>query len=176
MSAGLGHYLANANVPLHTSINHDGQLTNQQGSYGFWESQLPEDFGDRYKFNVPPAIYIDKITSATWQIIKHSHSLADSLLTIERNLKDGFPKNKIFTTDSSGQILTNRFKQPVHSPEYAAAFHDALNGMVQHQMRHAISDIANFWYTAWVNAVKPDLNSLDDPSLTKSNRKNTNVN
>ena len=31
---------------------------------------------------------------------------------------------------------------------------------------------ANFWYTAWVNAGKPDLKSLDDEGLTKRNKSN----
>lgn len=38
-------------------------------------------------------------------------------------------------------------------------------------MRHAIKDIADFWYTAWVNAGKPDLDRLDTPTLTEANRK-----
>ena len=41
-SAELGHYLADAHVPLHTTSNYDGQKTGQQGIHGFWESRLPE--------------------------------------------------------------------------------------------------------------------------------------
>ncbi len=33
-SADIGHYIADANVPLHTSVNYDGQLTNQRGLHG----------------------------------------------------------------------------------------------------------------------------------------------
>jgi hypothetical protein len=43
--------------------------------------------------------------------------------------------------------------------------------MVEKQLRHAIQDAANFWYTAWVNAGKPELGELDPAELTKSNRK-----
>ena len=35
-SADIGHYIADAHVPLHTSSNHNGQLTNQKGIHGFW--------------------------------------------------------------------------------------------------------------------------------------------
>lgn len=171
LSADLGHYLADANMPLHTSLNHDGLLTDQKGIHGFWESQLPEIFGNGYNFSVPAATYISDIKDQTWSIVKHSHNLADSLLTIERNLKASFPKDKIYKTDSSGAIFKNTFGQPVHTFEYAQAFHTAMQGMVQNQMRNAIKDIADFWYTAWVNAGKPDLNELDPEALTKSNRK-----
>jgi hypothetical protein len=171
LSADLGHYIADANMPLHTSLNHDGQLTDQKGIHGFWEAQLPEMFGDNYNFKVSDASYISDITKESWSIVKHSHGLADSLLQIERNLKASFPKDKIYKTDSTGGIYKNPFGNPVHTFEYAQAFHVAMKDMVQNQMRHAIQDIANFWYTAWVNAGKPDLNELDPTALTKSNAK-----
>ena len=44
LSADIGHYIADANVPLHTTQNYNGQLTGQYGIHGFWESRLPELF------------------------------------------------------------------------------------------------------------------------------------
>ena len=41
-SADLGHYLADAHVPLHTSMNYNGQLTGQTGLHAFWETRIPE--------------------------------------------------------------------------------------------------------------------------------------
>jgi hypothetical protein len=41
-SAEIGHYIADAHVPLHTCTNHNGQLTNQIGIHSFWESRIPE--------------------------------------------------------------------------------------------------------------------------------------
>ena len=38
-------------------------------------------------------------------------------------------------------------------------------------MRLSAIDVANFWYTAWVNAGKPDLTDLDSPEITKRNKK-----
>jgi hypothetical protein len=43
--------------------------------------------------------------------------------------------------------------------------------MVERQMQLAIQEVANFWYTAWINAGKPDLDKLDDPYTRKTNRK-----
>jgi len=171
LAADLGHYLGDANMPLHTSSNHDGQLTGQKGIHSFWEAQLPEHFGDTYNLNVGQAVYISDITSETWSIIKHTHSLADTLLLIERNVKATFVKDRIFRTDSAGNIMKNIFNQPIHTSEYALAVHNAMNGMVQSQMRHAIKDLANYWYTAWVNAGRPSLEDLDSPALFESNNK-----
>ncbi len=170
-AADLGHYLGDANMPLHTALNYDGQLTNQHGIHAFWESQLPELFGYNYNFRVNDAAYISDVTTETWNIIKHTHSLADTLLLVERNLRATFPKDKVYKTDSLGHIVRNSYGVPAHSLAYAEAYHKALNGMVENQLRHSIQDVANFWYTAWVNAGKPDLNDLDPESLTEQNSK-----
>ena len=50
-STELGHYIADAHVPLHASNNHNGQLTDQKGIHGFWESRVPELLADtRFDF------------------------------------------------------------------------------------------------------------------------------
>ena len=51
-------------------------------------------------------------------------------------------------------------------------FDNAMNGMIEMQLRLSIQDVANYWYTAWVDAGSPELLSLDDENLTKQNRKN----
>ena len=171
LAADLGHYLGDANMPLHTALNHDGQLTDQKGIHSFFESQLPEYFGNGYNYQVAEAVYLENVTTASWDVIRHSNGLADSLLLIEKTLKATFSKEKIYKTDAEGKVLKNKFGQWTHSYEYAGAYHKALNGMVEKQLRHAIQDLANFWFTAWVNAGKPDLNQLDPAELTASNRK-----
>ncbi|WP_337042470.1 zinc dependent phospholipase C family protein [Emticicia sp. 17c] len=172
LAADLGHYLADAHMPLHTSSNHNGQLTNQTGIHAFWEAQLPEKFGEQYNVHTANAQYIDDVTKETWRIIKQSHELADTLLAKERELRKTFPADKIFMKDENGKIIKNKFNQSVYTKEYSELYHKALNGMIENQLRGAITATANFWYTAWVNAGKPDLKSLDDEGLTKRNKSN----
>lgn len=171
LAADLGHYLGDAHMPLHTSLNHDGQFTNQQGIHSFWESQVPEQNGESYNFRTADAKYIKDVTKETWRIIKHTHSLVDTLLSVERELKSTFPADKIYMKNDKGGILKNKYNSPVHTLEYSRAYHNALNGMVEKQLRSAITATSDFWYTAWVNAGKPDLTSLDDADLTKQNQK-----
>jgi len=172
LAADLGHYLGDASQPLHTSLNHDGQLTNQKGIHAFFESQLPEQFGGSYNFYTGNAVYIQDIQKEIWRIILESHKLADTMLLAEKKLHSGYDTSKIYLKDAAGNIVKNKYNQPVHSYEYAKAYHDALNGMVEKQLRAAVSSTANFWYTAWVNAGRPDLSQLDEPSLTERNKKN----
>jgi hypothetical protein len=63
-SAELGHYIADAHVPLHTTSNYNGQLTNQLGLHAFWESRIPELFADKnYDYLV--------VKQRTLKILKH---------------------------------------------------------------------------------------------------------
>ncbi|MBS1738846.1 MAG: zinc dependent phospholipase C family protein [Bacteroidetes bacterium] len=171
LSGELAHYVADAHMPLHTSSNHNGQLTNQTGVHALWESMLPQMFGDSYNFHTPPAKYLSDIPTATWQMIAQSHALVDTVLMAEMSVRNKIPQAERYKKDSQGNNVLF-YNAPVYSDEYAGLFHKALNGMVEKQMRLSITDVASYWYTAWVNAGSPDLLSLDDPHLTKQNRRN----
>ena len=171
IAGDLGHYIADGHMPLHTSDNHDGQNTNQKGIHSLWESRLPELFAKDYKFNVPQGVYLENVEKATWDMIFDTHSLVEPLLAIDKKLRTATPENKIFVTDASGEIQKNKYGGTMYSDEYAKQLHADMNGMVQQQMRKAITVTASFWYTAWVNAGKPDLSGLDTPALTKRNSK-----
>lgn len=64
ISAELGHYIADAHVPLHTTENYNGQLTGQEGIHAFWESRLPELFSDDFDYFVGKAEYISNPQAA----------------------------------------------------------------------------------------------------------------
>jgi len=46
-----------------------------------------------------------------------------------------------------------------------------LGTMVNDQLLHSADQIADFWYTAWVDAGKPDLDVLLSTPLTKKDKK-----
>lgn len=171
LSGELAHYVGDAHMPLHTSSNHNGQLTGQTGVHALWESLLPQMFGDAYNFRTPPAKYFSDITTATWQMIAQSHALVDTVLKAEMSVRNKIPLAERYKMDSVGKPVLF-YNSPVYSDEYALQFHNALNGMVEKQLRLSITDVASYWYTAWVNAGSPNLISLDDPHLTRQNRKN----
>lgn len=172
LAADLAHYIGDANMPLHTSANHDGQLTNQKGIHSMWESRIPEMFGKDYNFYTGEAKYIDNVEKATWDMVKDSHSQVEVLLQADKKLRDSFAPRDIFDKDEKGNVAKNKFNDMIYSKEYVTQFHTALNGMVEKQMRKAIVSTANFWYTAWVNAGKPNLDELDSKEMTNRNKKN----
>jgi hypothetical protein len=172
LAGDLAHYIGDAHMPLHTSANHDGQLTNQKGIHSLWESRLPEMFGRNYNFYTGEAKYIENVEKATWEMLKDSHSQVEPLLLIDRNLRATFTPETMFNKDEKGNIAKNKFGDLIYSKEYATQLHKALNGMVENQMRKAIVATSNFWYTAWVNAGKPNLDGLDSKEMTSRNKKN----
>ncbi|QIX60223.1 S1/P1 Nuclease [Hymenobacter sp. BT18] len=171
LAADLGHYLGDATQPLHTSSNHDGQLTGQKGIHAFFESQLPEQFGKDYNFKLAEPRLLQDPAAEAWRIIAQSHAAADTLLALEKKLAAETPPANIYALNTDGQIKKNVFNNPVHTTAYSAAYHQVLNRMVERQLRAAAQATANFWYTAWVNAGKPDLTVLDSNYTTQASAK-----
>ncbi|MCC6691550.1 MAG: S1/P1 Nuclease [Bacteroidia bacterium] len=160
-STELGHYIADAHVPLHTTQNHDGQLTNQKGIHAFWESRIPELMADNYNYFVGKAKYVDKPHELIWQIIRQSHTEVDSVLGFEAQLNEQYAPDKKYAIESKRKKSVKTY-----SEAYTRAYNKMLNGMVERRMCAAVYTIGCFWYTAWVNAGQPDLNKLDDKMVT----------
>lgn len=155
-SADLGHYVADAHVPLHCTKNYNGQLTNQVGIHGFWESRVPELFGGEYDYMVGRCHYIEKPLEETWDFVKASYAAHDSVLDFERKLNAEFPSDQKYTFENRGSTTVKAY-----SKEYSAAYDKMLDGQVERRMRQAIIEVGSFWYTAWVNAGSPDLTDFD---------------
>lgn len=155
-AADLGHYIADAHVPLHTSLNYDGQLTNQQGVHDLWETTVPETvFNEYHLYNKKKAKYITSIPDATWDIIYHTHTLLPQLFAQELAVSKQF-------TDSTKYQWQFRWgkNRRFYSSAFAAEYNKALKNSINEQLLLSAENIANYWYSAWVDAGKPDLSSL----------------
>ena len=163
LSAELGHYVGDAHVPLHCTKNYNGQLTNQNGIHGFWESRLPELFGEEYDYFVGRCKYINKPADYTWNIIRESYAAHDSVLLLERELTKKYSPDRKYSYEEKGNTIIR-----VYSKEFSADYQKLLNGMVERRMRSAIVAVSSFWYTAWVNAGMPQLDSISDFVISDS--------
>ncbi len=158
LSAEMGHYIGDAHVPLHTTENYNGQLTNQVGIHGFWESRIPELFeAEEYDSFVGKASYIEDPETYYWDVVLTSHQLVDSVLLIEKRLSETYPSDQQFCFDERlGQTVR------IQCREYAKAYQDAMGGMVEKRWRATIQAIGSSWYTAWIDAGQPDLKVLKE--------------
>lgn len=160
-SADIGHYISDAHVPLHTTKNYNGQLTGQDGIHAFWESRLPELFADeKYDFWVGRAELIQHPQSYFWNIVLESHALVDSVLGIEMALRREFPSDRQMCNEMRGSFLVK-----MQCEEFAAAYSERLDGMVEARMQASIRAVGSTWYTAWVLAGQPDLRNLGTPPI-----------
>lgn len=160
ISAELGHYISDAHVPLHTTTNYNGQFTGQDGIHSFWESRLPELFAQaEYDFFIGSAEYISDKEMYFWSMIDDAHSLVNQVLEKERLLKSSFSEDKQYCyEDRNGKSVR------VPCKEYSRKYQEEMNGMVEDQMKKAIRAIGSCWYTAWVDAQKPNLSELKTES------------
>jgi hypothetical protein len=152
ISADLGHYVADANVPLHTTSNYNGQLTNQHGIHGFWESRLPELYSFNYDFLIGKAEYVDDRQQAAWSCVRAANLALDSVLQFEKLVSEKLKDNQKYTFyDRNGVMMKS------YSEKFSGQYHNALAGQVERRMRASIKMVAAFWYTCWVDAGQPVL-------------------
>ena len=154
-SADLGHYVSDAHVPLHTTENYDGHLTNQKGIHAFWESRLPELFADDYDYLVGTAEYQYSVLDVAWKAVESSFNSLDSVLLFDKELSLEFEQDKQYSYEKRG---TKTIK--VKSADYSLAYHTKLDGMVERRLRLSIIAIGNLWYSAWVDAGQPILEGM----------------
>lgn len=151
VSADLGHYVADAHVPLHTTKNYNGQLTGQDGIHAFWESRIPELFAEKeWDFLVGQAEYIEDPMDYYWKIVLKSHQLVGEVLSSEKALSEQHPEDRQYCFDERSEAVVR-----TQCPEYAKAYDERMHGMVESRMRDAILAVGSAWFTAWVDGGQP---------------------
>lgn len=167
LSAELGHYIADAHVPLHANSNYNGQYTNQQGIHGFWESRIPELLADKeWDFFIGKAEYIKDPANFIWQRVLESAAASDTVLKYEKELTDKFSPDQKYSFENRNGVTIRQY-----SSAFTTAYNAKLKGMIERRMRQAIFAVASFWYTAWVNAGEPDLTKLNHKEFSADDLK-----
>ena len=163
-SADMGHYVGDAHVPLHTTENYNGAMSNQIGIHAFWESRIPELMAaDEYDFFVGKAEYIENPREYFWDIVLTSHSLLDSVLLIEKRVRASLREDQIY-------CFENRLERVIRTEceAFSRMYADEMKGMVERRMTESIQSIGSVWFSAWVDAGQPQMiDSADYNQLTK---------
>lgn len=152
--AALGHYCSDATMPMHTTVNYDGQLTGNRGIHYRFEWWIPEQFADEIRLDpVAPLLVTDRIAAA-WRVIYQSNVLVDTLLAADTDVR-------------------RTFREPIRNPndrhgrgrdaEYDALLYDRLGEIITSQLELAAQFTAGIWYAAWLDAGRPDLSDVPAP-------------
>jgi len=155
-AADLSHYIADAHVPLHTSINYDGQLTGQHGLHDLWETTVPEVEITNYNLRSRhKAKYVKSPSDEIWKIIEHTFSLLPEMFAKEIEVSKNF-------TDADKYRWEVRWgkNRRFYTEAFAKQYSKALKSSINDQLIASSNAVADFWYTAWINAGKPNLDKL----------------
>ena len=155
-AADLGHYIADAMVPLHTTENYDGQLTNQKGLHSLWESMVPELEIANYQLSSSHrAVYLKNPEKVIWKSVRAAAALVPDLLQKEQEVSASF------TTEQKYRVqMRNGKESRSYTTAFAKAYAARLGNTVNQQLLVATDLLADFWYTCWVDAGKPDLTAI----------------
>ena len=140
VTAILGHYIADAHVPLHTTVNHDGELTGQRGVHSRWETGLVERHIVAEDLPVLPAQPDAAFIQRPWEWLRASHALVPQLLADDREAD---------RTTSLG----NRGK--TRSTAYWMIFWARQGPVVKQQLQLAGEHLGDAILNAWIEAGRP---------------------
>ncbi|MBI4536263.1 MAG: zinc dependent phospholipase C family protein [Ignavibacteriae bacterium] len=151
----LAHYVEDSFVPLHATLNYDGQMSNQKGIHRRFESDVPERYGRTYHYDVSePVAEIQDPLAFAFETILQSYIYVDSVLEADRRTNSELPSDKIkVEVEDKGKNVTR------YSAEYYERLNELLNDLPRRRMEAAIAATARYWYTAWLNAGEPTLMS-----------------
>ncbi|UOQ67349.1 zinc dependent phospholipase C family protein [Hymenobacter volaticus] len=155
LSADLCHYVADAFVPLHTTVNYDGQLSNQNGLHSLWESKLPERHIAEYKLDNESAKYVKDPLTDIWQVIQSSYGFLGATFDMEEKVTRNFtPETKYVYSHKYGKTRRS------YSDAFADAYHKEVGGQVAWRIKLAPTFVSSLWLTAWRDGGSPNLSEL----------------
>lgn len=135
-SAWLGHYVGDAHVPLHTTANHNGQLTGQKGLHSYFETRLLNEHVFPEDIDPSPGQLIEQPPhAAAFAWVRESHSFLQALLDAD--------------AANGGKTGRRNLK----------AFAVTAKPIAVDRLAKGCTRLASLWYTAWVEAGKPELQS-----------------
>jgi len=139
-TAILGHYIADAHVPLHTTLNHDGQLTGQKGIHSRWESGLVERYIQEENLSVSSAHTDPNFLERPWEWLKTSYALLPQLLADDLAADRTTPKEE---------------RGPVRTKAYWTILWAQQGPIVTQQLQDAGQHLGDAMLNAWIAAGKP---------------------
>jgi hypothetical protein len=145
VAAWLTHYVSDAHVPFHAVINHDGQLTGQNGIHARFESTMFERYRDRLTIAPKPMRPISDPRDFAFSTLLASNRLVPSILKAD---------------------LEAIGSRDVYDDAYYDAFFKANRTVLEQRISDAIAATAAMITGAWEAAGRPPI-PLNPPPRTQ---------
>jgi hypothetical protein len=137
-AAVLGHYVADAHDPLHTTQNFDGQLTGETGLEERFAGRMIEKYSNFLMFHADEAMKVNDPTEYAFGIVLEANTWVDHLILADRQSRENLPG---------------------YNDDYLDRFYRQVGSTAMQELNAAAHDAASYWYTAWSNAGRPALPS-----------------
>jgi hypothetical protein len=156
--ANLGHYVADANVPLHATENYDGQLSGQKGLHARWESVYPQKFmlsrANEYLNNGSIFIIQDPTQEAfKWSL--ESFLLSRQVLAADKQIQSELSQADLYEPSSEKSSKSRK----EFSQIYYEKLRNQLNQMVENRFELSVVRVASIWYYSWLKSNQVDLSN-----------------
>jgi hypothetical protein len=148
-SSVVGHYLSDAQVPFHATLNHDGQLTAQWGIHSRFELELFERYRDKLRVAPQPARRIANVRDFVF----------DSLTTSFTHVKTVLDADKVAAAG-----------RDVYDDGYYAIMFEKLQPVLENRLNESITAVASVIVSAWEEAGKLPL-PADQPRVPRKIRR-----
>jgi hypothetical protein len=142
-AAALCHYVGDAHVPFHATLNYDGQLTGQKGIHARWESVLVERNLGALKESLDP---------------KPARTVQDPVEFLFGILKDSLAGVPLALASDRASLSPGG--DPYGDPYYEKLY-SAEADRLRSRLSAAATDIGSLWLSAWREAGSPSLGSAD---------------
>ena len=148
-SAIIGHYVADAHVPLHAVLNYNGQLTGQTGIHNRWEDDLFIRYQKQLAIKPGALKPIPHERDFIFDTLLESSQLADDVLAADN------------------KAIGNR---DVYDDQYFETLFAETRPILEKRLNDAINAVASIITSAWEQAGKPKL-SANPPPRTPQRRR-----
>jgi len=148
-ASDLGHYVADAHMPLHITRNYNGQYTDNYGIHSRYESGMINEYKDVITYQGDEIFFISDVNDYIFDYLYANYIYVDSVL-----LADNYAR----------AVAGNDY-----SDEYKAALWEKTHSFTIPLFSRASHALAELIYSAWVEAGKPDMNS--GPGIFERNGK-----
>ncbi|MBI2418875.1 MAG: T9SS type A sorting domain-containing protein [Ignavibacteriales bacterium] len=142
-AADLGHYVGDGHMPLHITMNYNGQLTGQTGVHSRYESTMIDANQAQLIFTVPGATYVQNKSQYVFGFIYENYRYKDSVLKADSAAK----------AKANGSTSSSVYKQELWA---------RTKGFTIMLLGNASARLADLMYTAWKDAGSPDTTTFID--------------
>jgi len=136
-ASALGHYVADGHQPLHTTTNYDGQETGNDGIHLRFEIDMLDAHWDPSTMRLAEAEYVEDVFDFALCFLRDTNSGCELIMRSDNEARSA----------SDGRF----------DATYYEALWDQTGRGVSGWLEDATSDLGSLWYTAWVDAGRPDI-------------------